>query len=474
MSPLIGTTGSGSSRGLGTFRRFIASVIATLSGRLYMWGANYYGTGNGSGDYSYTGSTLGAFGAEVTWTSVTGGGSDMGGTNAHSLFVKNNGTMWAVGYNGNGLFGDGTATSRSSISQVGSATNWAKVVTGLVHSMAITTSGTLWATGYNAFGHLGLGDASQRYSWTQVGSSTWTDVACGDYHTLAIKSDGTLWGWGYNSNGQVGDGTFTNRSSPVQIGNRTDWVKIAAGYYGSMGITADGKMWAWGYTWNLPTGNYSYNSPVQIGSDTNWSAVSLGFGHGLAIKTTGTLWAWGYNNDYGQQGNGAFSYALTPVQIGSSTNWSKISTGYVSSFAINTSGNLYAWGLNNHTNYYYGQLQYGLDCFSQNYNKSLGFDNSYQYTYTESGYAWFCDQSYQCDGDVDGVPICYNYDTGMCDACNGCYSFYSPTYRYYSTSIQCYSGKHPSPVLVSSGTGNTFLDLAKASSGYHMAAIRTS
>lgn len=461
---------SSSSRTAGFFKR---PASTSVTGRLYMWGVNYYGTGNGSGNYSYAGSTLGTFGAEVTWTSITVGGNNNYGTEDYSLFTKNNGTMWAVGYNGSRVFGDGTTNTKTSPGQIGSSTDWAKVSTGLYHSMAIKTNGTLWATGNNSLGQLGLGDASTRSSWTQVGSSTWVDVACSFYTTLAIKSDGTLWGWGYSAYGQVGDGTTSNRSSPVQVGSRTDWVKIAAGYYGSIGITADGKLWAWGYWVNLPSGGASNYSPIQVGSDTNWAEVSLGLYHGIAVKTTGTMWGWGYSNSYGQLGTGNYNASYTPVQIGSSTNWSKISTGYLSSFAINTSGSLYGWGLNNNESHYQGQLQYGLDCFSVDYNKSLGFANNYQYTYTETGYQWACPYSYICDYDGNGYPICFDYDYYSCSACYQC-GVYGPQLQPYEYSINCYDGKHPSPVLLASGTGNTFLALAKGCSGFHHAAIRTS
>ena len=42
------------------------------------------------------------------------------------------------------------------------------------------------------------------------------------------------------------------------------------------------------------------SSPVQVGTDTNWSKVTTSIGStinssSLAIKTTGTLWGWGAN-----------------------------------------------------------------------------------------------------------------------------------------------------------------------------------
>ena len=38
------------------------------------------------------------------------------------------------------------------------------------------------------------------------------------------------------------------------------------------------------------------SSPTQIGSGTNWSSISSGLYSIFAVKTDGTLWSWGYNN----------------------------------------------------------------------------------------------------------------------------------------------------------------------------------
>jgi hypothetical protein len=85
---------------------------------------------------------------------------------------------------------------------------------------------------------------------------------------------------------------------------------------------------------------------VQIGSATNWARISAGYDHTIAIKTDGTLWAWGSNGD-GQLGDGTYVDKNSPVQIGTATNWASISAGFKHSIAIKTDGSLWAWGLNN-------------------------------------------------------------------------------------------------------------------------------
>ena len=118
-----------------------------------------------------------------------------------------------------------------------------------------------------------------------------------------------------------------------------------------MAIKTTGTLWAWGNNGvaNLGLGDtVNRSSPVQIGTDTNWSKVSAGGSHSLAIKTTGTLWAWGTNSlqQLGLIDNQTGTARSSPVQIGTDTDWSSISAGYNHSSAIKTNGTLWVWGDN--------------------------------------------------------------------------------------------------------------------------------
>jgi hypothetical protein len=113
-----------------------------------------------------------------------------------------------------------TASNRSSPTQVGTNNNWAQISGGSNQvASAIKTDGTLWTWGSNQDGKTGTNlaqvFAQSRSSPTQVGARTdWAKVVNG---TFAIRKDGTMWSWGTNSSGQVGDNTTISRSSPVQL-----------------------------------------------------------------------------------------------------------------------------------------------------------------------------------------------------------------------------------------------------------------
>lgn len=177
----------------------------------------------------------------------------------------------------------------------------------------------------------------------------WDKISSGAYHTIAIAKNGTLWGWGYNSEGQVGNGNKVNQTSPVQIGTDTDWITIGTGYYHSFGIKSNGTLWAWGDNVSGQLGNANNTdqlSPIQIGT-SQWQAIIGGEAFTIAIKTDGTLWTWG-TNSYGQLGDGGISTSRnTPFQVGTDTNWWKISAGRYNSYALKATKKLWAWGINN-------------------------------------------------------------------------------------------------------------------------------
>jgi alpha-tubulin suppressor-like RCC1 family protein len=207
---------------------------------------------------------------------------------------------------------------------------------------------SLFAWGSNVFGSLGLRDSTERSSPVQVGNGIdWSVADHGSAHAHAIKTGGTLWAWGNGADGRLGNSSATTVSSPVQVGAGTDWSSVSDGERFAVAIKTTGSIWSWGYHYPGATGQNlnsgSRSSPVQIGSSTDWSKVSCGRRHALAIKTDGSLWGWG-GNTYGRVGNNSSSNLSSPVQIGTGTDWSMVSAGRNHSAAIKTGGTLWSWG----------------------------------------------------------------------------------------------------------------------------------
>jgi len=267
--------------------------------------------------------------------------------------------LWMWGYNSDGQLGLDDTADRSSPVQVGSLTTWDKIACGSGHTLVVKTDdGTLWAWGNNYHGQLGTGNRTYRSSPVQVGGLTnWETIDAAENYSIAIKTDGTIWAWGRNNNGQLGTGNTWSRSAPTQIGSLTNWESVACGYTQAAAIKTDGTLWTWGNNYYGQLGlGYIYtpkSSPVQVGSLTDWTKVSSGANYMVALKTNGTLWAWG-SNTHGQLGLGNITNRSSPVQIGSLTNWSDIDCGQLYVMVTKTDGTLWTWGYNN-----YGQLGLG-------------------------------------------------------------------------------------------------------------------
>src|SRR5665213_3136957 len=86
--------------------------------------------------------------------------------------------------------------------RIGSDSDWTQVTAGGTwFTVALKNDGSLWAWGWNGDGAVGHPDLTNHYGIpTRIGTETnWTNVCAGPYHSLALKNDGSLWAWGYNN-----------------------------------------------------------------------------------------------------------------------------------------------------------------------------------------------------------------------------------------------------------------------------------
>ena len=293
-------------------------------------------------------------------------------TATHTIYVKDDGTVWAWGNNNNGQLGDGSATSKNTPVQVSGLSGMTAVAAGSGHTVALKNDGTVWAWGNNSNGQLGDGSAASKNTPVQVsGLYSMTAVAAGSGHTVALKNDGTVWAWGNNSTGQLGNGNFTpSNPTPAQVSGLSGMssgvvIAVAAGYDHTVALKNDGTVWAWGNnaTGQLGNGNITpSNTPVQVSGLSGVTAVAAGFGHTVALKSDGTVRTWG-NNTKGQLGNGLTNGttidSAIPVVVSGMVGVTDIAAGYEGSVvlkgAFKGDGTVWAWGSNSN-----GQLGNGL------------------------------------------------------------------------------------------------------------------
>jgi alpha-tubulin suppressor-like RCC1 family protein len=286
---------------------------------------------------------------------------------AHAFALKSDGSLWGWGMGTDGEVGNGIPAGSMSpvlVSGMGAGSGVIAITAGTDSSFALKNDGSLWAWGYNYDGQLGDGTHDNKFTPVQVSGmgagSGVIAVAAGTFHTLVLKSDGSVWSWGRNNDGELGDGKLPGEVTPVPVsgmGASSGVVAIAAGNYFSLALKKDGSLWGWGANHHGQLGsgrNLNPRIPAQlagIGPGSGFVTIAAGTAHVVAMKSDGSLWAWGYNSA-GQLGDGTQGPGAdksTPVQVfgmGPGSGVISILAGDANSFALKSDGSVWAWGDN--------------------------------------------------------------------------------------------------------------------------------
>ena len=220
----------------------------------------------------------------------------------YTIFLKNDGSVWGFGWTGDGPLGVGTQNESVIRPKEIVAGGVAAIAAGYMHTLFIKSDGSLWGTGNNSLGQLGLGtNLNHTVRPVEIVASNVVSVVAGANHTLFIKSDGSLWAMGLNDWGQIGDCTIDWPYHPEQIVSN-NVVAVTAGYSGSLFLKKDGSLWAMGINWNSDYGEgieFGVNSdakcPTQIFAP-NKSAIIAGYYYNAQLKTCVNIWAGKFNN----------------------------------------------------------------------------------------------------------------------------------------------------------------------------------
>jgi alpha-tubulin suppressor-like RCC1 family protein len=216
----------------------------------------------------------------------------------YSLFLTKDGRVWATGRNNEGQLGDGTTQSRSIVVPVVKADgspfdSVIAIAAGHQHSLFLRQDGSVWAVGDNAAGQLGDGTLQRRLTPVRVkmnDGSFLTNVqaiaAGGEIgyisisgpvwgHSVFLRQDGTVWAVGSNHERELGVGATGNT---IQLAQQvlkpdstplTNVVAIGASRRNSYFVTADGTVFASGDNSRGQQGNGT-TSDTRFATPTNF------------------------------------------------------------------------------------------------------------------------------------------------------------------------------------------------------------
>jgi len=243
----------------------------------------------------------------------------------------------------------------------------------------IAADGTLRAVGYNGQGQLGNGTTTNTLTpttyllnGTDKPASVYTNFLSGGLNTFVVTDKGTVYGAGDNAHGQLGDGTTTNRSQAVQFNLPAAAIgkSVAVGGYDTFILTTNNNIYTTGMCAN---GLLGYNYTISGCTDQPlYKRVSLPTptsdpntqpttnittdNHTVYVRMQGgKVYGWG-GNFAGQLANNSTADVSNPIQIGTFGNVgqpqaTQVFTDGSSVWIVDSAGNVWGAGKNQ-----YGQL----------------------------------------------------------------------------------------------------------------------
>jgi alpha-tubulin suppressor-like RCC1 family protein len=293
---------------------------------------------------------------------VPGTVAQVGTSNSTQYVLLTNGTMYAWGLGTHGELGDGgTVNSLDQPVQVRfpAGVKIAFIPTDVMPydtALAVDTQGHVWGWGLNGGGELCLGNTTTYATPVRLPFSHVTTLAGASNHAL-YDSNGTVYACGQNLEGDLGTGSMAGTITPKKVAglDGSSVTDLVASFANSGALLSNGKYYDWGFNGAGQLGDGQVGAPsdvpVLVPLRHPVSQVALGGsiwknGQTIAMLSDGSLWSWG-NGWAGQLGDGARMAQPVPARFFApvGVTYQSLASGSATSYAISTTGKVYAWGV---------------------------------------------------------------------------------------------------------------------------------
>jgi alpha-tubulin suppressor-like RCC1 family protein len=292
---------------------------------------------------------------------VPGTVAQIGTSNSTQYALLTNGSLYAWGLGNEGQLGDGglaNSFSKPVLVRFPSGVKIASIPADAMPfdaALAVDTEGNVWGWGQNGQGELCLWNPRTYTVPVKLPLSQVTALAGASNHVL-YDADGTVYSCGGNGAGDLGDGSRRSSATPVKVAGLDGALvtRLVASFANSGALLSNGEYFDWGYDGNgqLGDGQFQRSSdvPVRVKLPDPVTQVAQGGsiwdnGQTLVMLSNGSLWAWGANFS-GQLGVGTTLAQASPVRFypPAGVTYKTLATGAITSYAISTTGKVYAWG----------------------------------------------------------------------------------------------------------------------------------
>ncbi|OLL21737.1 RCC1 repeat-containing protein [Neolecta irregularis DAH-3] len=258
----------------------------------------------------------------------------------HTLLLLQDGSCFATGENSQGQCGIPRSRPVLPSFENTGGQKWEIIAAGWSFSIFINVNSHVFSCGKGNRGELGLGkhinstDLVQIQYFPPIGSRI-VDVQIGVYHVVCILDNGQVWGWGDARKGQLGpiDSPTKTLFTPIKLpGLSQKAVTAACGReFTIIGFEDQSIQVLGGTKWGV---RYI---PPDFGHRP-WKCIAASWGTAHILFSDGKVYSWG-RNDRSQH-----------IHLSADISLQNISAGSEHVVALDTKGNVYASGWNEHGN----------------------------------------------------------------------------------------------------------------------------